>query len=95
MFGRNTDIEGSGTLCKRHELEFRWLLTQQSVQLHSTVGVVSALALVPAGAAGAIAFISEDPIRGIGGMALLGLNAILIVMSGVVTLLILKPNVQR
>lgn len=59
------------------------------------VGVVSALALVPAGAAGAIAFISEDPVRGVGGMALLGLNAILIVTSGVVTLLILKPNVQR
>lgn len=59
------------------------------------VGVVSALALVPAGAAGAIAFISEDPIRGIGGMALLGLNAILIVTSGTVTLLILKPNIKH
>lgn len=59
------------------------------------VGVVSALALVPAGVAGAIAFISEDPIRGLGGMALLGLNAALIVISGVITLLVLKPDVQQ
>ncbi|PZO10229.1 MAG: hypothetical protein DCF25_20945 [Leptolyngbya foveolarum] len=59
------------------------------------VGVVSALALVPAGVAGAIAFLSEDPIRGWGGIALLGLNAVLIVTSGVITLLVLKPNVEK
>ena len=59
------------------------------------VGVVSALALVPAGAAGAIAILSNDPVRGFGGIALLGLNAILIVVSGVVTLLILKPNMKK
>ena len=58
------------------------------------VGVVSALALVPAGVAGAIAFLSNDPVRGLGGIALLGLNAVLIVISGVVTLLVLKPNAK-
>lgn len=51
------------------------------------VGVVAALALVPAGVAGAIAFLSEDPIRGWGGMALLGINVALIVVSGIATLL--------
>lgn len=52
------------------------------------VGVVAALALVPAGVAGAIAFLSHDPIRGWGGIALLGINVTLIVMSGAVTLLL-------
>ncbi|MGB3768834.1 MAG: DUF389 domain-containing protein [Phormidesmis sp.] len=51
------------------------------------VGVVAALALVPAGVAGAIAFLSDDPVRGWGGIALLGINMSLIVVSGVVTLL--------
>ena len=50
------------------------------------VGVVAALALVPAGVAGAIAFLSDDPIRGWGGIALLGINVSLIVISGVATL---------
>lgn len=59
------------------------------------VGVVSALALVPAGAAGAVAFLSNDPVRGLGGMALLGLNATLIVISGVVTLVVLKPDEKK
>ena len=50
------------------------------------VGVVAALALVPAGVAGAIAFLSDDPIRGWGGIALLGINVSLIVISGIATL---------
>ncbi len=54
------------------------------------VGVVAALALVPAGVAGAIAFLSEDPIRGWGGMALLGINIALIVVSGILTLLLFQ-----
>ncbi|MGB3291646.1 MAG: DUF389 domain-containing protein [Phormidesmis sp.] len=52
------------------------------------VGVVAALALVPAGVAGAIAFLSHDPVRGWGGIELLGINVTLIVVSGVITLLI-------
>ena len=56
------------------------------------VGVVAALALVPAGVAGAIAFLSEDPVRGWGGVALLGINVSLIVVSGVVTLILFKPE---
>ena len=51
------------------------------------VGVVAALALVPAAVAGAIAFLSEDPVRGWGGIALLAINVVLIVLSGVLTLL--------
>ena len=56
------------------------------------VGVVAALALVPAGVAGAIAFLSNDPIRGWGGIALLGINISLIVVSGIVTLLLFESD---
>ncbi len=59
------------------------------------VGVVAALALVPAGVAGAIAFLSHDPVRGWGGIALLGINVTLIVVSGTVTLLLLHTSVQK
>ena len=59
------------------------------------VGVVAALALVPAGAAGAIAFLSDDPVRGWGGMALLGINVGLIVVSGIVTLLLFKSRPDK
>jgi len=59
------------------------------------VGVVAALALVPAGAAAAIAFLSEDPQQGWGGLALLGINIILIIASGVVTLLVVRPHQQK
>ena len=59
------------------------------------VGVVAALALVPAGVAGAIAFLSEDPVRGWGGMALLGINVVLIVFSGVLTLLFFRPTSEK
>ncbi|MGB3788829.1 MAG: DUF389 domain-containing protein [Phormidesmis sp.] len=58
------------------------------------VGVVAALALVPAGVAGAIAFLSEDPIRGWGGLALLGINVGLIIVSGSITLLLFEPSAQ-
>ena len=56
------------------------------------VGVVAALALVPAGVAGAIAFLSDDPVRGWGGMALLGINVGLIVVSGIMTLLLFESG---
>lgn len=56
------------------------------------VGVVAALALVPAGAAAAIACLSEDPHRAWGGLALLGINIVLIVVSSVATLLLLRPK---
>ena len=59
------------------------------------VGVVAALALVPAAVAGAIAFLSEDPISGWGGIALLGINVFLIVVSGVATLFFLQPQEER
>ncbi len=58
------------------------------------VGVVAALALVPAGVAGAIAFLSKDPTRGWGGLALLGINVGLIIVSGAITLLLFKPGMQ-
>ena len=65
-------------------------LTEQKTD--SLIGVVAALALVPAGVAGAIAFLSEDPVRGWGGMALLGINVGLIVLSGAVTLWIFRAG---
>lgn len=68
-------------------------LTERKVD--TLVGVVAALALVPAGVAGAIAFLSEDPIRGWGGIALLGINVALIVVSGILTLLFFQPDEQE
>lgn len=59
------------------------------------VGVVAALALVPAAVAGAIAFLSHDPTRGWGGITLLAINITLIVASGVVTLLLLHAGMQK
>ncbi|MEL6606075.1 MAG: DUF389 domain-containing protein [Cyanobacteria bacterium J06614_10] len=54
------------------------------------VGVVAALALVPAGAAAAIAFLSQDPTEGWGGLLLLAINVVLIVVAGVATLLFIR-----
>lgn len=65
-------------------------LTQRKTD--TLVGVVAALALVPAGVAGAIAFLSEDPIRGWGGIQLLGINVSLIIVSGIVTLLVFQHS---
>jgi uncharacterized hydrophobic protein (TIGR00271 family) len=60
-------------------------------KLDTTIGTVAALALVPAAAAGGIAFMSDDPLRGLGGLALLGINVALIIVTGIATLLILRP----
>ena len=49
------------------------------------VGVVAALALVPAIAAAGIAFLSKDSTRGFGGLILLGINVGFIVVSGILT----------
>ena len=56
------------------------------------VGVVAALALVPATGAAGIAILSNDPTRSLGGLALLGINMGLIVVAGFATLLILRPE---
>ena len=61
-------------------------------KIDTTVGTVAALALVPAAAAGGIAFMSHDPSRGFGGLALLGINVALIIATGIATLLILRPG---
>ena len=59
------------------------------------VGVVAALALVPAVAAASIAFMSNSPFRGFGGLVLLGINVGLIVISGVLTLTIMRPEQRK
>lgn len=59
------------------------------------VGAVAALALVPAAAAAAIALLSHDPVRALGGMALLGINVVLIVAAGVATLLVMRLGGKR
>ena len=56
------------------------------------VGVVAALALVPAIAAAGIAFLSEDPVRGFGGLFLLAINIGFIIVSGVFTVIIIRPE---
>ncbi|WP_162056444.1 DUF389 domain-containing protein [Pontibacter pamirensis] len=56
------------------------------------VGVVAALALVPAAAAGGVCLLTQDPQRAIGGFGLLGINVGLIILMGIVTLLLLRPD---
>lgn len=56
------------------------------------VGVVAALALVPAIAAAGIAFLSKNPTMGFGGLFLLAINVGFIILSGVVTIIIMRPD---
>ena len=56
------------------------------------VGVVAALALVPAVAAAGIAFLSKNPAMGFGGIFLLAINVVFIIVSGVFTVVIMKPE---
>ncbi len=65
-------------------------LVQQKTD--TLVGVVSALALVPALAAAGIAFLSKDPKMGLGGLLLFGINVGFILLSGVLTVLIMRPD---
>lgn len=59
------------------------------------VGVVAALALVPAVAAASIAFMSKSPVRGFGGLVLLGINVGFIIVSGVLTLVVMRPEQRK
>lgn len=59
------------------------------------VGVVAALALVPAIAAAGIAFLSKNPAMGFGGLFLLAINVGFIIISGVLTILILRPERRK
>ena len=56
------------------------------------VGVVAALALVPAIAAAGIAFLSKNPIMGFGGLFLLAINVSFIIISGILTVIIMRPE---
>ena len=56
------------------------------------VGVVAALALVPALAAAGIAFLSKNPTMGFGGLFLLAINVGFIILSGVLTVIIMRPD---
>ena len=56
------------------------------------VGVVAALALVPAIAAAGIAFLSKNPAMGFGGLFLLAINVGFIIVSGVLTIIIMRPE---
>ncbi|MGB3532182.1 MAG: DUF389 domain-containing protein [Microcoleaceae cyanobacterium] len=65
-------------------------LVQQKTD--TLVGVVAALALVPALAAAGIAFLSKDPSRGVGGLLLFGINVGFIILSGIATVLVMRPD---
>ncbi len=56
------------------------------------VGVVAALTLVPAIAAAGIAFLSKNPLMGFGRIFLLAINVIFIIISGVLTIILLRPE---
>jgi uncharacterized hydrophobic protein (TIGR00271 family) len=57
-------------------------------KLDTLVGTVAALALVPAGGAAGIAFLSDDPLRMLGGLVLLAINMGLIIASGILVLVV-------
>ena len=57
------------------------------------IGTVAALALVPAGAAAAVAALATDLDRTLGGLLLLGMNFGLVVAMGILTLLVLRRRV--
>jgi uncharacterized hydrophobic protein (TIGR00271 family) len=59
-------------------------------KVDALVGVVAALALVPAASAGGIALLSRDPERSLGGFTLLGINVALIIITGYITLKLFK-----
>ena len=59
------------------------------MKMDTLVGTVAALALVPAGAAAGIAFMSRDPHRGLGDLLLLGINVTLIIAMGLIVLLLM------
>ena len=56
------------------------------------VGVVASLALVPAIAAAGIAFLSKNPTMGFGGLFLLAINVGFIILSGILTVVIMRPE---
>ncbi len=56
------------------------------------VGVVAALALVPAIAAAGIAFLSKNPVMGFGGLLLLSINVGFIIISSILTIIIMRPE---
>lgn len=64
-------------------------------KIDTVIGTVAALALVPAAAAAAITFLSRDPLRGFGGLLLLLINVSAIILTGVGTLLVLRPGAKR
>lgn len=59
------------------------------------IGTVASVALVPAGGAAGIAFLSGDSARAIGGLILLGINVILIVVTGMIVLLAIGRGRRR
>ncbi len=56
-------------------------------KMDALIGTLASVALVPAGAAAGIAFISGDPARGLGGLVLLAINVTLIIAMGMAVLL--------
>lgn len=56
------------------------------------IGVVASVALIPAGAAGALAAYSGDLGRALGGFVLLGVNILVIIAVGLLVLVAIRPG---
>ena len=56
-------------------------------RVDALIGTIAAVALVPAGGAAGIAIVAGDSARALGGVLLLGINAVLIVATGMIVLL--------
>jgi uncharacterized membrane protein len=63
-------------------------------KLDTLIGSITSLALVPAGAAGAIALASGAPDRAVGGMLLLGVSYLMIIATGTITVLVMRRFVE-
>ncbi len=59
---------------------------------NTLIGVVVAIALVPAGAAGALAAYSGDNGRALGGFVLLAVNILVIIAVGLLVLVMIRPR---
>lgn len=62
---------------------------------NTLIGIVAAIALVPAGAAGGMALFSGDSIRALGGFVLLVTNVGLIIAMGILVIALVRPGPEE
>jgi uncharacterized hydrophobic protein (TIGR00271 family) len=61
-------------------------------RMDTLIGVVAAVALVPAGAAAAISLVAGDMARAAGGLTMLLINVMVIIAAGLIAVVIMRPG---